>query len=487
MKVYRPIALMAILSAFLLTHCAAPQPSSVKPFAAPQEIDIAQYKTKVDNVFIILDASSSMAKPLGETDRLTTGKTIVENINQTLPDMEVQAGMRTFGHSRAISEEVTMRWYGPEPYTTAGLTASLDKVSEAGGNSFMGQAIDAATEDLKATEGDIALIILSDSEQLEGEPIKAAEHMKGQFGERLCIYTIQVGGAESESGGVSPIMKELASIGECGTAISADGLASESMLSAYVTTVFFAQRMDSDMDGVFDDYDTCPGTPSNARVDASGCPLDTDADGVADYMDDCPYTQAYAQVDENGCPLDSDGDGVANHLDKCPNTRSGADVDGSGCPLDTDQDGIANYLDKCPDTPKGTRVDNSGCAYFSEAAGAAAVGAGTWTFKEIQFDTNSDVLKPTSFDTLDKVADYLNRNTELIVEIQGHTDNTGSTAYNMALSEKRAKSVEKYLLDKGVSAEQISSAGFGPSMPIASNDTPGGRAANRRVVFKQVE
>jgi OOP family OmpA-OmpF porin len=487
MKTYRITALLIVLSAFLLSHCATPQPSSVTPFSSPQQIDSGQYKPKAENLLIILDASQSMAKPMGSSDRLATGKTIIENINQTMPDMELQAALRTFGHSSALSAENTVLWYGPEPYTESGLTAGLNKVSKAGGNSFMDQAIHAAAQDLAATDGDIVLVIVSDGQHLDGEPIKAAKQVKDQFGDRLCIYTIQVGGAEDEGGEGNLLMEALAGIGICGGSYAAEELASESMVTEFVTAAFFTPRKDSDKDGVFDDADNCPGTPLNVQVDASGCPIDSDADGVADYMDNCPYTSAGAQIDDNGCPLDDDGDGVANHLDKCPNTRSGAAVDGSGCPLDTDGDGIADYLDKCPDTPPGTRVDNSGCAYFSAASAATVTAAGTWTFKEIQFDTNSDVLKPTAFDTLDKVADELKRNTELKVEIQGHTDNTGSIAYNTKLSEKRAKAVETYLLDKGVSAEQISSKGYGPSMPIASNDTPGGRAANRRVVFKQVE
>ena len=60
-------------------------------------------------------------------------------------------------------------------------------------------------------------------------------------------------------------------------------------------------------------------------------------------------------------PADTDGDGVTDDMDKCPNTPSGVKVDGTGCPIDSDGDGVADYLDKCPNTTKGTRVDNSGC------------------------------------------------------------------------------------------------------------------------------
>ena len=64
--------------------------------------------------------------------------------------------------------------------------------------------------------------------------------------------------------------------------------------------------VDSDNDGVLDDYDKCPGTPLGVKVDQDGCPLDSDKDGVPDYLDKCPGTPAGVQVDGVGCPLDSD-------------------------------------------------------------------------------------------------------------------------------------------------------------------------------------
>jgi OOP family OmpA-OmpF porin len=245
--------------------------------------------------------------------------------------------------------------------------------------------------------------------------------------------------------------------------------------------------VDKDGDGVYDSMDQCPGTAAGIAVNDNGCPADKDGDGVADYRDSCPDTRLYVQVDDKGCPVDRDGDGVADYLDNCPNTRSGADVDASGCPLDSDGDGIANYLDKCPDTPKGSTVDYSGCDYFRTVASATVTSKGTWVFNDIQFDTGSDVINQDSFDTLNKIADQLIQNPQLKLEIQGHTDNTGSSSFNTALSKKRAQAVEKYFLSKGVPSEQIRSVGFGPSMPIASNDTPAGRASNRRVEFKPVQ
>ena len=119
---------------------------------------------------------------------------------------------------------------------------------------------------------------------------------------------------------------------------------------------------DADKDGVPDDLDKCPGTPAGVKVDKDGCPLDIDKDGVPDYLDKCPGTPIGVKVDNIGCPLDADKDGVPDYLDKCPDTPMGVKVDTVGCPLDADKDGVPDYLDKCPDTPIGVKVDQDGCA-----------------------------------------------------------------------------------------------------------------------------
>ena len=105
--------------------------------------------------------------------------------------------------------------------------------------------------------------------------------------------------------------------------------------------------------------------------------------------------------------------------------------------------------------------------------------------RKIHFETDSDQIDPRSFGLLDEVVDTLIRNPDIkLVEIQGHTDSAGSDGYNQALSEKRANSVKDYVISKGIDAGRISSRGFGESKPIASNDTPEGRAQNRRIEIK---
>ena len=102
----------------------------------------------------------------------------------------------------------------------------------------------------------------------------------------------------------------------------------------------------------------------------------------------------------------------------------------------------------------------------------------------VTFDTSSYVLKPEFRPTLTDVANSLSQYPNSLVDVLGHTDSTGSSAYNQTLSENRARTVANFLSSQGVSANRIRSQGFGMTMPIASNDTPEGRARNRRVEIK---
>jgi len=102
------------------------------------------------------------------------------------------------------------------------------------------------------------------------------------------------------------------------------------------------------------------------------------------------------------------------------------------------------------------------------------------------FDFDSDVLKSENYAGLDIVAKFLKDNPSVSVTVEGHTDNVGSKEYNQGLSERRAKTVANYLVNRGANKDQISTQGFGYSKPVADNETSEGRAKNRRtdLVFK---
>jgi outer membrane protein OmpA-like peptidoglycan-associated protein len=103
--------------------------------------------------------------------------------------------------------------------------------------------------------------------------------------------------------------------------------------------------------------------------------------------------------------------------------------------------------------------------------------------KFIFFISGSAKLAPSSGGALNDIATTLKDNADLQVEIEGHTDNSGTADKNQQLSEDRAMSVKTYLVNQGVSADRITTTGYGFSKPIASNKTAAGRAKNRRVVI----
>jgi OOP family OmpA-OmpF porin len=202
---------------------------------------------------------------------------------------------------------------------------------------------------------------------------------------------------------------------------------------------------------------------------------DSDGDGVSDKYDQCPNTPAGVQVDSNGCALDSDKDGVADHIDQCPNTPAGVEVNANGCAKDDDGDGVANHKDKCPDTAAGAKVDADGC-YLVIAEDVKVE-------LNVEFDTNSAESRPSHYSEVKKVADFMRQHPLTQVLVEGHTDDTGSAAYNQRLSERRAATIANQLInDFGVTADRVSSVGVGEARPIADNSTEEGRQRNRRVV-----
>ena len=97
------------------------------------------------------------------------------------------------------------------------------------------------------------------------------------------------------------------------------------------------------------------------------------------------------------------------------------------------------------------------------------------------FGADSAALDPEGRDTLDQVADVINDYRKTAVVVQGHVDAAGSADSSQSLSERRARSVERHLVNRGVDPERVSAIGFGAAAPVASNNTESGRQKNRRV------
>jgi len=157
---------------------------------------------------------------------------------------------------------------------------------------------------------------------------------------------------------------------------------------------------------------------------------------------------------------DDDGDGVANKFDKCPGTPPNTVVDGAGCPLKTPR----------PVVTEKVIITEADRKVVDEA------------IRNLEFDLGKSTIRPTSFATLNRVANLLvEKNFSL--KLAGHTDNTGSMELNLRLSKNRAESVKAYLVSKGANASRIEATGYGPNQPISTNATAEGRQQNRRVEF----
>jgi outer membrane protein OmpA-like peptidoglycan-associated protein len=282
---------------------------------------------------------------------------------------------------------------------------------------------------------------------------------------------------------------------------------------------------DRDKDGIADDKDACPDVPGVASEDLkkNGCPLptDRDKDGILDTVDACPDVPGVPNADpaKHGCPAptDRDKDGIFDDKDACPDEAGVAtdDPKTNGCPppKDKDKDGIIDEKDACIDIPgvytedpatngcppdtdgDGFRDDKDGCPEVKGVANKDPARNGCplvqFTEKEIviseqvQFDLDRSTIKPESNALLDEVASVIKTHPELVkIEIQGHTDSSGSKQHNKILSQGRADAVRKALVKRGVVDKTFDSTGYGSEQPIADNDTDEGRAKNRRVQFK---
>jgi outer membrane protein OmpA-like peptidoglycan-associated protein len=252
---------------------------------------------------------------------------------------------------------------------------------------------------------------------------------------------------------------------------------------------------DNDRDGIPDVDDKCPDIPEDKDgiEDEDGCPEgeknDRDGDGIPDNVDKCPDEPEDKDgfQDEDGCPdPDNDGDGIKDVDDLCPNDPEDKDgfEDEDGCPdPDNDHDRIPDKDDKCPNEPETYNgfEDEDGCP---DRGRVVVTDTSIEILDVIYFEYNKDIIKAASYPILDAVAATMQGNPSIqLIEIQGHTDERGDDAYNLDLSDRRAKSVLKYLVDKGVDAKRLTSQGYGETQPLDRRHNEAAWAKNRRVAF----
>ncbi|MHA6193462.1 OmpA family protein [Pseudomonas wadenswilerensis] len=157
---------------------------------------------------------------------------------------------------------------------------------------------------------------------------------------------------------------------------------------------------------------------------------------------------------------------------------------------DEDGDGVPDSRDKCPGTPRGVQVDANGCPPEPVAAPVVeevvVVKEETIVIRDVHFAFDSDKLTANDKQRLNVIAERLRQESASArLTVTGHTDSVGSDIYNQRLSDKRAHSVVRYLVESGVpQASFVSVSGMGESQPVADNKTADGRAQNRRTEIK---
>ena len=392
MKKYYLTPLFIVMISTLLISCGGKKVMKTAPSFEPHKFGASQYVPKVDNFVVILDTSSSMADKYGKKEKAKIAKEFLTAMNQTLPELNYNGALITFGHDAHLPDRSAMLVYGPTKYSTSGFGSALNATKGPSGDSSLAlaKAIKASGVNFKSTQGSTAVILVSDGEKMDQAPVKAAEALKSQFGDRLCIDTVLVG--DNPAGKMT--LEQIAKVGGCGISTTADQLGSSANMAGFVKGLFLAKPAPKP-------------TPKAAPM-----------------------------------------------------------------PMDSDKDGVADNLDRCPDTPMGATVDARGC----------------WTYAAVVlFDINSAEVKSVAYPMLQEAVLIMKKNPDLKVEVDGHTDSTGSAAYNMTLSVKRAEAIKDHFVSRGIDTNRLTTKGFGLTSPAASNSTKEGRAKNRRVELTPVK
>lgn len=275
---FRP-AIACAVAAGLLAGCAGNKATYTPAPFTPVSIDTSDKIAKVDTFVIVFDASSSMGKHSEE--KFLMAKDTVANLNRTVPALGYKAGLVVFGPECMLGNKLARVAYGVAPYSEAALADGLNDIKCAGGPTPMARGID--TSKLAVGEGGkIALFLVSDFSKIDTKAVdKAVGNFKGDFGDRLCVYPIQVG---SDPRG-STFAQTLASVGGCGQSVNATDLAAPTAMASYVSAALLADAPvrttgygDADGDGVPDNVDECPITPRGVKVNSRGCWILADED-----------------------------------------------------------------------------------------------------------------------------------------------------------------------------------------------------------------
>ena len=364
---------VAALVLAMVAGCATQKASPIIPAGdLNMKLQSGQYIQNANNFEIIFDKSGSMGSDYAGVQKFVIEKSLVGKFNSYIPDLNLNGGLRTFGQNYA-DFDVTKLVYGMTKYGRQSLEGVIQKLETPFGDSPLETAILAAGNDLKGLEGKSALVIFTDAVDMGDAPGKAAANVKSQYGDKLCIYTVQIGNDENGA----KVLDQIVKAGQCGVSAKGDALADDSAMSAFVERIFLAAK------------------PAEAPSPTPTPPV----------------------MEEK----------------KAPEAAPGV-----------------------------TKLDST------------------------YFDFDRYNLKPEAREALNKDAEWLSKNTDKKVVIEGNCDERGTVEYNLALGQRRADSAAKYLMDMGIPKDSISTVSYGKERPICTDSNEECWSKNRRadVVLK---
>lgn len=349
----------------LATACAQnPPPVPFTPADLNSKVSSGDYVQKVDNFLVIFDDSESMYLDRHWESKLERAKVLTANMNNTIPNLNLQAGLRGFGPKAFALTEGSALQYGMTSYSKSGLGDTVKAITTTGGNTPMAPTFELAKNDLAKTKGDIAVIVIGDGEEnIKVPATAAATALKKTFGDRLCVYTILIG--DSKAGAAT--MQDIAKTGGCGFATDEGSLSTPSGMADFVEKVFLKK-----------------------------------AEKVAAPAPPAP------PIEERKC--------------------------------------------------------------FTVEL-------------KVEFEFDKAVVRQQYYKTLTDFADFMRSYPDYKVNLEGHTCNLGSDAYNMKLGQRRAESVRAFILKhfKDIDPARLTAISYGEAKPLNGNSTKADREHNRRV------
>ncbi len=222
------------LAVLILSGCATQSISGFQSFQAHDLntlLKSGELKQTKDNVFVINDSSSSMSNRYLGAD--FSGQAELTRINQTIPNIALSSGVRSFGFGPCLDWGYTKLNQTVQSYAKASFAEAINSLNCSSGGTPVAAALTEAKTDLATTSGNIAVILLSDGFNYETSPVPALKKLKEDFGDRLCVYTVWVGNEKDSVGKAA--LQQLVDIAGCGFSTTAGQVASSKGVADFVT------------------------------------------------------------------------------------------------------------------------------------------------------------------------------------------------------------------------------------------------------------